>query len=76
MFSYVSLEQRVPADHPLRAVRQLTETVLGSPAERGVGCAVCGLRATVDCPGVYSAGAVVAVVFYSVRSERLLVEQT
>ena len=30
MFSFVSLEQRVPADHPLRAVRKLTDTVLGS----------------------------------------------
>jgi transposase len=28
MFSYVSLEQRVPQDHPLRAVRKLTDTVL------------------------------------------------
>ena len=25
MFSYVSLEQRVPQDHPLRAVRKLTD---------------------------------------------------
>ena len=24
MFSYVSLEQRVPQDHPLRAIRKLT----------------------------------------------------
>jgi transposase len=30
MFSYVSLEQRVPADHRLRAVRKLTDTVLGT----------------------------------------------
>ncbi|MGA9246315.1 MAG: IS5/IS1182 family transposase, partial [Silvibacterium sp.] len=30
MFSYVSLEQRVPADHPLREVRKLTDGVLGS----------------------------------------------
>jgi hypothetical protein len=30
MFSYVSLEQRVPADHPLRAVRKLTDAVLGT----------------------------------------------
>ena len=29
IFSYVSLEQRVPADHPLRAVRKLTDAVLG-----------------------------------------------
>ena len=30
MFSYVSLEQRVPQDHPLRAIRKLTDEVLGS----------------------------------------------
>ena len=30
MFSYVSLEQRVAADHPLRAVRRLTDAVLGT----------------------------------------------
>jgi hypothetical protein len=28
MFSYVSLEQRVPQDHPLRGVRKLTDAVL------------------------------------------------
>jgi hypothetical protein len=28
MFSYVSAEQRVPADHPLRAVRALVDDVL------------------------------------------------
>ena len=30
MLSYVSLEQRIPADHPLRAVRKLTDVVLGT----------------------------------------------
>ena len=30
MFSYVSLGQRVPQDHPLRAVRKLTDAVLGA----------------------------------------------
>src|SRR5580698_3588884 len=30
MFSYVSLEQRVPGDHPLREVRKVTDGVLGS----------------------------------------------
>src|SRR6266851_512715 len=30
MFSYVRLEQRVPEDHPLRAVRKLTDQVLRS----------------------------------------------
>ena len=28
MFSYLSPEQRVPADHPLRAVRALTDQAL------------------------------------------------
>jgi hypothetical protein len=28
MFSYVSLEQRAPQNHPLRVVRKLTGTVL------------------------------------------------
>ena len=28
MFSYLSPEQRVPADHPLRAVRALTDHAL------------------------------------------------
>jgi hypothetical protein len=30
MFSYLTLEQRVPADHPLRAIRLLTDGVLQS----------------------------------------------
>jgi hypothetical protein len=30
MFSYVSLEQWVPMDHPLRGIRKLTDGVLGS----------------------------------------------
>src|ERR1700716_3974227 len=28
IFSYLSPEQRVPSDHPLRAVRQITDTIL------------------------------------------------
>ena len=28
MFSYVSLEERVPADYPLRAVRRITDQAL------------------------------------------------
>jgi hypothetical protein len=29
MFSNVTLEQRVPREHPLREIRQLTDEVLG-----------------------------------------------
>jgi transposase len=28
MFSYVSLEARVPSDHPLRAIRRITDRAL------------------------------------------------
>ncbi len=28
MFSYINLEQRVPAEHPLRAVRQMVDQAL------------------------------------------------
>jgi hypothetical protein len=28
MFSYVALEERIPADHPLRGVRKLVDVVL------------------------------------------------
>jgi transposase len=28
MFSYISPEQRVPADHPLRVIRRLTDAAL------------------------------------------------
>ena len=30
LYSYVSLEQRVPQDHPLRAIRRLSDEVLRS----------------------------------------------
>lgn len=29
MFSYISAAQRVPQDHPLRAIRRMVDTVLG-----------------------------------------------
>ena len=28
MFSYISLEERVPAEHPLRAIRQMVDQAL------------------------------------------------
>jgi transposase len=73
MFSYVSLEQRVPADHPLRAVRKLTDAVLGS-----LDADFDALYADSGRPSVapeYILRALLLQVFYSIRSERLLVEQ-
>ena len=73
MFSYVSLEQRVPQDHPLRAVRKLTDAVL-----RRLSPELETLYADSGRPSIapeYILRALLLQVFYSVRSERLLVEQ-
>jgi transposase len=73
MFSYVSLEQRVPADHPLRAVRKLTDAVLGTLSPE-----FDALYAASGRPSIapeYILRALLLQVSYSVRSERLLVEQ-
>jgi transposase len=73
MFSYVSLEQRVPQDHPLRAVRKLTDAVL-----RTLSAEFDALYANSGRPSIapeYILWALLLQVFYSVRSERLLVEQ-
>jgi transposase len=73
MFSYVSLEHRVPADHPLRAVRKLTDAVLRSlSAELDAQYADSGRPSIAP---EYILRALLLQVFYSVRSEPLLVEQ-
>ena len=73
MFSLVTLEQRVPKDHPLRAIRKQTDVVLRS------------LSGDFDClyaadgrpsiPPEYVLRALLLQAFYSVRSERQLIEQ-
>ena len=73
MFSYVSLEERVPQDHPLRAVRRLTDQVLGSlSGEFDQLYATTGRRSIAP---EYILRALLLQVFYSIRSERQLVEQ-
>ena len=73
LFSYVSPEQRIPADHPLRPIRRMVDAALH--------------RLSSDFEGLYSRvgrpstppeqllRALVLQVLYSVRSERLLMEQ-
>lgn len=73
MFSYVSLEQRVPVDHPLRQVRRLTDGVL-----RSLSGEFDSLYAASGRPSIapeYILRALLLQVFFSIRSERLLVEQ-
>ena len=73
MFSYVSAEQRVPQDHPLRAIRALVDDVL-----RDMSREFDGLYARVGRPSIPPERllrAQLLQIFYSIRSERLLMEQ-
>jgi len=72
-FSYISLEQRVPPDHPLRSVHKLTDKVLQS-----LYAELDALYAGHDCPSIapeYILHALLLHVFFSIRSERFLIEQ-
>jgi transposase len=73
MFSYVSAEQRVPKAHPLRAIRALVDEVL-----RDMSREFDGLYARMGRPSIPPERllrAQLLQIFYSVRSERLLMEQ-
>ena len=73
MFSYVSAEQRVPSDHPLRTIRRLVDEVLREMSKE-----FDGLYAKVGRPSVPPERllrAQLLQLFYSIRSERLLMEQ-
>jgi transposase len=73
MFSYVSLEDRVPADHPLRAIRKTVDEIL-----KNMGKDFDGLYAQTGRPSVPPERllrGVLLQIFYSVRSERMLMEQ-
>lgn len=73
MFSYVSLERRVPQDHPLRAIHKLTDEVLRSmSAEFDALYSDMGRRSIAP---EYVLRALLLQVLFSVRSERQLVEQ-
>jgi transposase len=73
MFSYVSLEDRVPQDHPLRAIRKSVDEVLRSMAKDFDGLYAKTGRPSV--PPERLLRAVLLQIFYSVRSERMLMEQ-
>src|SRR5262249_2249442 len=73
MFSYISSEQRVPTDHPLRAIRQMVDDVL-----RGLSPRFDALYARSGRPSIAPEKllrALLLQLLYSVRSERQLIEQ-
>jgi transposase len=73
MFSYVTLEARIPDDHPLRAIRTMTDAAL-----RGMSRKLGELYSHTGRPSIppeHLLRALVVQVLFSVRSERLLMEQ-
>src|SRR5262245_24918172 len=73
MFSYLSPEQRVRADHPLRAIRRMSDEALANLSER-----FDEMYATTGRPSIPPEKllrAQLIQMLYSVRSERLLMEE-
>ena len=72
LFSYISPEARVPANHPLRKVRELVRDVLGE-----LNHSLARLYASEGRPSIppeQLLSALLLQVFYSLRSERQLRE--
>src|ERR1019366_922050 len=73
MFSYLSPEMRVRSDHPLRAIRAMVDEVLTQLSRR-----FSGMYATVRRPSIPPEKllrAQLLQMLYSIRSERLLMEE-
>jgi transposase len=73
MFSYISLEARVPADHPLRAIRRLTDRALEDLSPRFGTLYIHFGRPSI--PPEQLLRALLLQVLYTIRSERQLIEQ-
>lgn len=73
MFSYLSPEQRVPQDHPLRAMRRLTDQALEGLSRRFERMYSWTGRPSI--PPEKLLRALLLQILYSIRSERLLMEQ-
>ena len=73
MFSYVSPEKRVPADHPLRPIRKMVDEILKEMSPQ-----FAKLYSEVGRPSIAPERlfrSLLLQIFYSVRSERMLIEQ-
>jgi transposase len=73
MFSYVSLEERVPQDHPLRAIRRITDRALERLSPRFGALYVHFGRPSI--PPEKLLRALLLQALYTIRSERQLMEQ-
>jgi transposase len=73
MFSYVSLEERVPADHPLRAIRRITDRALERLSPKFGTLYINFGRPSIAPEKLLRALLLQAI--YTIRSERQLMEQ-
>lgn len=73
MFSYVSLEDRVPANHPLRRMKAMVDPMLESMSK--VFDQLYAETGRESIPPEYLLKATLLEMLYSIRSERLLVEE-
>ena len=73
MFSYLSPEQRVPSDHPLRTVREITDRILGQMTNLFTQMYSTFGRPSI--PPEKLLRSLLLQVLYTVRSERMLMEQ-
>jgi transposase len=73
LFSYVSPEHRVPADHPLRPIRRMTDAALAGLSSRFE--TMYSEMGRPSIPPEQLLRALLLQAFYSIRSERLLIEQ-
>jgi transposase len=73
MFSYVALEDWIPQDHPLRSIRKLVDQVLAGMSKQFDGLYLEVGRPSI--PPERLLRALLLQVFYSIRSENLLMEQ-
>jgi transposase len=73
MFSYLSPEQRVPRDHPLRAIRELVDAVMGELSGEFARLYAANGRPSIAPEKLLRA--LLLQVLYTIRSERLLMEQ-
>jgi len=73
LFSYVLLEDRVPAEHPLRKIRELVRAVLVDM--NGTFSRMYAKEGRPSIPPEQLLSALLLQAFYSVRSERQLMEQ-
>ncbi len=73
LFSYISPEQRIPADHPLRPIRQMTNEAL-----RTISRDLDAVYSDIGRPSIppeQLLRALLLQVLYTIRSERMLMEQ-